>query len=424
MSANRVLYLSAAPRVSLRSDTQLPGARSHILGVCNGFERLGFDVDTWIVGDLRPLDSGSSVEGRLADSRLLRVAADARRMGLDRTNRRRVHAALEPRPSLVYERYATFQAAGVAARKQGIPWVLEVNGAMWAESRHDRRSIELVRLARRQQVAAMRAADLVVTVSEPLREVLIDAGGPSDMIVMPNGVDTEAFHPDGHATRLFPHPTVVVGFAGVAFGWQGLPRLVEAVSQLRQQGHDLAVAIVGDGPDRGRIEATIAAHQAEGFVTITGFVDPDDVPAYVRGFDIGYCGHETLSSGTMYHSPLKLYEYLATGLAVLSTDFAEARVLVEGAETGTVVGSGEHLATGLESLIQTDARLAAGRRARSVAVGQCSWETRVVELVRVLQARNLLCGPQQDFPSGQPGLARRQMPSSADFDSEETKTTS
>src|SRR5262249_44816342 len=153
-----------------------------------------------------------------------------------------------------YERYMLFNMAGLtAARRAGIPMILEVNAPL-AYERSAYETLSLRRLARRCERHVCSNADVVVVVSTPLKGHLVREGGPAErIVVLPNGADSEVFRPDAEVrtalrAQLDIGPDeVVVGFSGILRPWHGVDVLIEAVARLRERAR-VKVLIVGDGP--------------------------------------------------------------------------------------------------------------------------------------------------------------------------------
>ena len=101
------------------------------------------------------------------------------------------------KPAFIYERYTLFNLAGLmAARRSGIPLVLEVNSPL-AYERAQYETLRLKRAARFFERFLFRRAELVLAVSTPLKEYIIGQGASSEkVVVMPNGTDPSFFRPD------------------------------------------------------------------------------------------------------------------------------------------------------------------------------------------------------------------------------------
>jgi glycosyltransferase involved in cell wall biosynthesis len=382
-------YLSGAPRVSTRPEAEASGPRSHILGVMHAFQNLGWRVIPFIVGD--QLSASWNRPGslkRMSGNLLTQVAADLVRVWLGFWNALAASKAIR-QADFVYERFAAFQALGRPFQKRGIPWVLETNGVFFHEAKNERQSMQLTSLARWLELRAYRDCDLLVCVSQPLRDLVVrEAGIPAEkVLVLPNGVDVAFFDPERYAPlKFFSSP--VIGYVGSFIRWQGLDLLLQAVAELRAEGLDYSLVLVGDGPARESLEMLTAQLGLTPFVRFCGQVSYPLVPAHIAGFDLGYSGQMAMEVGTMYHSPLKIYEYMAMARPVVASDYDDARAVIEPSKTGYLFEPG-NLASLKETLRQAyreRPRWAAyGQAARETILSNHRWECRVQELIRQME---------------------------------------
>ncbi len=242
----------------------------------------------------------------------------------------------------------------------------------------------LVPLARAMELWAYRRCDVLVCVSHALAGLAIQHSGldPEKVIVVPNGVDARLFNPADHVPRrIFNGSTI--GFVGNLRSFQRLDLLVGALDELRTEGIDFKLVVVGDGPMRQEWENLARALGKSEHVRFVGQVPWSDVPAYIAGFDIGYVGPIPLSIGEMYLSPLKLYEYAAMARPVVASGFKDARSLIVEGSTGYLFAAGdrEDLKGALRRAYGQRQRWdEMGAQARRLVVGQHSWDARVREL--------------------------------------------
>ena len=388
---HRLGYLSAAPRVSTRSEAELGGPRSHVLGVMNAFEDLGWHVTPFIVGDRVPLSwivKGS--EKSLRRSKLRVLLADLMRVGMGLSNSRRVWRELDSGVDWVYERFAAFQSLGGAFRKHGVLWILETNAPLFIESKHDRKTIILSSLAKHVEAKAYRDCDILVCISEELKQIIIDnIDVPPDKIyVMPNGVDIDFFDPDQYqANRQFEGFTI--GFVGALIDWQGLDSLLETVSELRLDGLDVNLVFVGNGPSRDLLEEKATLLGLSDHSKFVGHVAREDVPSFIAGFDIGFSGQIPLKVGRMYLSPLKLYEYMAMAKPVIASDFEDSRSVIVDQKTGFLFpgGNKRKLHRAILAAFESRSRLPQmGKLARITIVNNHSWQARVTSLIEFVES--------------------------------------
>lgn len=383
----RLGYLSAAPRVSTRPNTESVGPRAHVLGVIKAFEELDWEVKPFIVGDKispKGITKGADRVGSTGFARTL--AADLLRLVLGIVNARRAWRELSGEVDWVYERFATFQSLGrIFKRHGGIPWILETNGPFFYEAKAERNSIVLGRLARWIELRAYRECDVLICVSEALKGIVIREANlrPETVVVVPNGVNTTIFDPERYeAKRVFEGFTL--GFMGSLFRWQELGLLLEVLSDLREEGMDISLVVVGDGLMRQAWETQAWRLGISANVAFVGWVPWQEAPRYISGFDAGYSGQNKSQVGEMYHSPLKLYEYMAMAKPVVASAFEDARTAIKDGETGFLFEAGDKtdLRRALARAYQSHSRLPEmGLKAREEVVAHHSWTARVRGLI-------------------------------------------
>jgi glycosyltransferase involved in cell wall biosynthesis len=385
--ARRLGYLSGAPRVSTHRDAEASGPRSHILGVVSAFRALGWQVDPFIIGDRMPSRVARDSERLLTRGLAWALLADAGRLGLRAVNSRRAWKQLGHRVDWVYERFAAFQALGQPFRAHGIPWILETQGPFYEEAKTDRNSLVLTRLARRLELAAYRSCDAIVCVSQALKEIIVrDAElEPEKVLVVPNGVDTSVFDPERHPPHRCCEGFTVV-YVGSLIGWQGIDLLLTAMRELSDEnGIDINLVIVGDGPMRARWEAMTQRLQLRDQVRFLGRVPHSEVPSLIAGGEIGFAGHSDRRGGQVYHSPLKLYEYLAMGKPVVASMTEDSRAIVREGQTGFLFEPGNpvQLKLALRRAYATRRELNRyGPAARRDVLTRHGWQARVQTIVR------------------------------------------
>lgn len=246
---------------------------------------------------------------------------------------RRLRAAyLQHKPDFLYERYSLFLMAGKWLQaRYGIRYVLEVNAPLVDERiAHD--GLALHGFGRWAEARVWRAADKVLPVTDKLADYVRRAGVPEARIqVIPNGINTAMFSTaaNGAAGRaeLGLEGKVILGFTGFIRSWHGLTRVVDAMEAMPERD-DLHFVVVGDGPARVELEEYAAQKGLRDRVTTLGLVARDRVSHYVSTFDVAL-----QPSVVEYASPLKLFEYMALGRAIVAPDQDNIReVLTDGAD--------------------------------------------------------------------------------------------
>jgi glycosyltransferase involved in cell wall biosynthesis len=152
---------------------------------------------------------------------------------------------------------------------------------------------------------------------------------PTRITVVPNGINLQRFaaepHPEAAKAALGMPGRLVLGFAGFIRGWNAVHRMVDFAAQHRS-GLDPHVLVVGDGPAREALLAHARDLGVADRLIITGIVDRDDMARHVAAFDIA-----VLPGVTSYSSPLKLFEYMQLGRAIVAPDLENIReILTDG----------------------------------------------------------------------------------------------
>ena len=243
------------------------------------------------------------------------------------------------RPDFVYERYNLFMFAGLWLKKlTGIPLLLEVNGPIFEErSLHD--GLSLQKFAAWAQGAVWRGADYTLPVTEVLAGYIRRYGVPDSHIhVIPNGINPVRFHDGGGGTDIKAEyglrDRLVLGFTGFIRGWNALDRVIEFIAGDNGR-HNLHLLVVGDGPARQELSQLAMARGVADRLTITGVIGRGQVADYVRAFDIAL-----IPGVTEYASPLKLFEYLYLGRAIIAPDMPNIREILTGGENAVLFNAG------------------------------------------------------------------------------------
>lgn len=275
----------------------------------------------------------------------------------------------------LYERFALHTAAGAAAaRALGLVHLVELNAPLREEAARYR-SLEEPVEAERLEREVMTGAQRIFCVSSPLVDYALERGARR-VELAPNAVALERFEgSSGREPRArgSDDGRPVAVFAGALRPWHGVEAIAEAWRLLGADAPRLLVA--GEGPGR----AALAAAGAE----LVGVVAHERMPSVLRAADIGLAPYA--SDAPSYFSPLKLFEYMAAGLAVVAGDLPGVRDVAD-RETAVLIppGDAEALARAVADLAaDAPERRRMGEAARALVGERHSWRQRAR---RVLQA--------------------------------------
>jgi glycosyltransferase involved in cell wall biosynthesis len=231
-------------------------------------------------------------------------------------------------PDLIYERYNLYFFCGMLLKRWfGIPLFLEVNSPLAAE-RARFSGLRLHFLAARLERMAWRSADRVLVVTAALRDIVAAAGVERDRIVVtPNGIDLAAFPAAPYHARA--GAPVTIGFIGFVREWHGVDAVIDGLAAERTEP-PIRLIIAGDGSARPALERQAAALGVTDRVEFAGLQPRALVPELIASFDIAL-----QPRAVPYASPLKLFEYMACGRAIVAPDQPNIREVIDD-ETGVL----------------------------------------------------------------------------------------
>jgi glycosyltransferase involved in cell wall biosynthesis len=226
------------------------------------------------------------------------------------------------------------------------------------------------------------SADAVVCISDFCKSQLMaltPATAWSRMHIVHCGIDVDRFR----ATSRAPHDSPIgILCVGRLVSVKAQRLLVESVAAVLSDGIEVALTLVGDGPDRRDLEQLVADLGISDSVTFAGGVGQDDILAYYRDADI-FC-LPSFAEGL----PVVLMEAMANALPVVTTQIAGIPELVRNGESGLIVppGNAEALTDALRLLV-TDAsmRTQFGQNGRRVVEQEFNVEQTSKQLFEVLQ---------------------------------------
>jgi glycosyltransferase involved in cell wall biosynthesis len=288
--------------------------------------------------------------------------------------------------AFVWQRHELFHTAGLKlARRLRAPSVLFVPAAkVWEAEQWGTRRPGWGRLLEgRAERPSLRGADLVACGSRAVADQVLRLRVPRERVLLtPTGVDLDQFaeppDPTPLRRRLGLDDRFVVGWVGSFRRFHALEQAVEAAATVP----DAALLLVGDGPERARIERLTGDLGVTAM--FTGTVAHHELPAYLAAMDAAVV---LARPGQPFHySPLKLAEYLAAGLPVVAPAAGQLLERLTDGVDAIVVPPHDVDALGVALRRLRDdpeERTRLGKAARAAAEADWSWDHQVR---RVLEA--------------------------------------
>ncbi len=371
----------------MASDQVVPGATGgsvHVLEVARGLAARGHEVHAVI--RQTPGAKPQEQDGRVHWHRV--TWTPPLRFFRFRAARAVEQIARKVAPDALMERYYNFGGEGITvATRRGIPALLEVNSPAVDHAGSLKAVLDaalMVRPLRRYRERLCREARALVA---PIPEI-VPSFARDKTVTVTWGANVEAFAPTRRSLETrrslgIPEAAVVVLFSGSFRPWHGV-RVFEAAAARLASRADVFFVLVGGA----------ACGACVGYRGLRLGVQPyERMPEIVASADIGVAPYETarqrqLSLG-FYWSPLKVFEYMASGLPTLTIPRFPLTEIVRDGQEGLMFREADpvDLARQIERLADDAAlRSHLGNAARSRVVEQYSWARHCEQLEKLLES--------------------------------------
>jgi len=303
-----------------------------------------------------------------------------------------------PGHDVVHELSSLYRVGvSMACKRLKLPYVLFFDGDQIFEHDFMGEPITGILRWRAQQMTryTLAAADCVICVSEPAKVHLATTWRvPAEkIIVLPNGVDVQRFRPYPEArskirASLGVDTNPLVVFVGSFYPWHDVATLLDAFAQVLAANPRSRLVLVGDGQQRQALVQRAAHLGVDHAVKFTGWVPHAEIPPLISAADVAVAPFLTRKHD-LCGSPMKLFEYMASGTAVIASAVGQVAEVLQDGTNGLLVQPGDAaaLAVALKRLIDDPTlRSQLRQQAREDAVQHYSWEHYVSRLERIYAA--------------------------------------
>lgn len=224
------------------------------------------------------------------------------------------------------------------------------------------------------------AADLNFCYTDVEKQRLRDLGVDSDIRVVPNGIDSKQFTPDGEVYGPLAEtngPNIL--FVGRLVPGKRPDQVIESFCRLSDSHPDARLFLVGDGPLREDLEQQTERLGVADRVEFLGYVSYESMPAVYRGGDV-----LTLPS-EMEGFPRTVMEALACETPVVASPLEQIKPLVQ--RSGRLVDGVGEMASALDELLSDDGlRAELGSEGRELICARHDWSSTVDRMTAAMEA--------------------------------------
>src|SRR6266498_1427290 len=232
----------------------------------------------------------------------------------------------------------------------------------------------------------IRSGIKVITVSKGLKEVFVRFGfKDQNVFVAPDGVDTRLFseHLDIAAARQklsLIQKIPIIGYVGQlkTLGMEkGIQELFDAFEYVVDQYPQALLLLVGGSQADIAHYQKVISPKIKNSVSFAGYQEPWRVPLYLWACDVLVMPYPNEPHYAIYMSPLKLFEYMASGRPVVASDLPSVREVLNSNNAILVMpNDARDLANGIQQILsKSDPGLRLANQAQSDVV-RYSWDQR------------------------------------------------
>ncbi|MBI3575812.1 MAG: glycosyltransferase family 4 protein [Gammaproteobacteria bacterium] len=247
-----------------------------------------------------------------------------------------------------------------------------------------RKHHKLAALARREEFVYRNARGLVALTPLLIEDIRKAYAIETPVVVAPDGVDLEQAQPP---VSVQPHTTPWLLYLGSLHPWKGVDTLIRALPHVKQLAE---LHIVGGNEQRiAELRKLAEELNVVSRVIFHGPVEPGRRFEYIHRADICLLPLTDTGLGGRYTSPLKLFEYMAAGKAIVVSDLPSMRQVLTPEQDALLVPTDEPeaLARAIERLLadrKLRARLGDAAKARAQSF---SWRGRSETILRFITER-------------------------------------
>ena len=254
------------------------------------------------------------------------------------------------------------------------PCIWEINAPL-EEMRTRGISEEEIRKGNERRKTLATMVDAAVCVSDEMEEYAKNELGMKRTFVVPNGSDPLLFTPEKKDANIFGDVEFKVMWIGSPeFAWQGL-RIVEKVAdKLKEIDKSILIIATAEGKSTNNI-------------AYIGRIPYSEIPKYIASADLGLCIYEHIDFyKEFFFSPLKLYDYMASGIPVVGSDVGQIKYVIEKHENGLLTDTTVDDIIEKIIFLKKNRELSAqmGANGRNAVISIYNWDRVVLQIENII----------------------------------------
>lgn len=232
--------------------------------------------------------------------------------------------------------------------------------------------------------------DVVITVNQSIAKILEDIYGIPEVKVIYNSAQKINVLPqEPQKEKLFhhlynlPHGKKIVLYQGNIVSNRNIETLIMAMSKLKSP--NIILVILGEGPLQIKLERIVRAKKLSHCCYFHPMVAQDELLKYTASADAGIIPYLATCLNHYYCTPNKLFEFIAAGLPIISSDLPEIRKIIIEHNIGLVgkMDSSEDIAMLIESFFMNETHIQMWRDQLNIVKNEICWEQEGKKLLKI-----------------------------------------
>ena len=258
-------------------------------------------------------------------------------------------------------------AAVSIGEKLGIPVIVKIDDAVYEKStglKSIQRKVEKILSAK-----TLNKSSKILVANNETKEIVNEFYdvSPEKIEIMPNGIDTKIFH-----TSVVKKSKMIL-FSGVMYNHRGIDVLLNAAPTVIKKIPEVKFVLLGDGPELDNLKKIAENLKIEKNIEFKGWIKRDEVMNYLADASIAI-GPLRSTTVTKNALPIKVLEYMASSLPILSQKDTLANDVLVDDENGYSVTDPEDLATKIIHILENnEKRIKMGTKSYEMSL-KFDWE--------------------------------------------------
>ena len=258
-------------------------------------------------------------------------------------------------------------AAADIGKKLNIPVIVKIDDAVY-EKATGLKSIQR-RIEKMLSSKTLKKSTKILVANQETKDIVSKFYQvPTEKIsIMPNGIDTKLFYTN--KTK----KSKIILFSGVIYNHRGVDILLKSVPSVLKNIPDAKFVLLGEGPQLEELKTLVQDLKIEKNVEFKGWVKRQEIPHYLAEASIAI-GPLRSTNVTKNALPIKVLEYMAASLPILSQKDTLPNNILQQGKNGYFINDVEELASKITQILENDEnRIKMGEKSHEIVL-EYDWE--------------------------------------------------